>query len=735
MQAAGELLKGEATEADLIQMYGEGIVTKQYLDKIGANTKKIVETADKFREIYNELFEKINEAYVANGYAPMEYRQDYFPHFFDETGDTLLNKVGQFLGFDSKNMLPTEIAGRTHEFSPGRQWNSHALQRKGEKTDYNVLKGFDNYIEAAANIIHLTEDIQNLRAFENAIRYKYSDEGMKAELDAIDALPISEAEKQEQRERLLKTEDRNTRLNNFVVWEHEYTNLLAGKKSKADRWIEDMFGRRFYTVAKNIENRVSANMIAGNISSALTNFIPLTQLTAEVDGRYILTAMSDTIKNMKENDGIVDMSDFLTNRFGSEMLSLTTMQKLANKAGAPMALVDEFTSNVVTRARYLQNVDKGGMDSASAMKDADEYAASLMADRSKGALPTIFESKNPLIKLFTMFQVEQANQLNYLFKDLPRKKQEKAKGWLIWALIKLGVFSFIYNWLFEQIAGRKPAFSPVDMVVDTGKDIKQVAKGEKKASAALSDSFVRTMENLPYASSVLAVTGLSEDAGRIPVSGALPDFSQLAYLMDRDVSAEKKKAVAMKELTKPALYLATPFAGGQAKKVVDAGVLYGKNKGVQYSIQSDGSKKVQFANDPSVGAVAQAAAFGKWASKPAQEYIDSGFKGLTKGQTENFELYKSWGMSNKEAFAKAKASKAMTDKQVSDMQALTKAGMSENDAYILATTYKKKADTDNNNSLKAKEAIAYIETLDLTREQKAMLFSCMCPTVKNNPYK
>ena len=37
-------------------------MTKQYLDKIGADTKKIVETADKFREIYNELFEKINES-------------------------------------------------------------------------------------------------------------------------------------------------------------------------------------------------------------------------------------------------------------------------------------------------------------------------------------------------------------------------------------------------------------------------------------------------------------------------------------------------------------------------------------------------------------------------------------------------------------------------------------------------------------------------------------------------
>lgn len=702
VEVAGEILKGKATEADLIQMYGEGIVTETYLDKIGANTNKIVETADKFREIYNELFEKINAAYVANGYAPMEYRQDYFPHFFDDTGDTLLNKAAAFLGFDAKNMLPTEIAGRTHEFSPGRQWNSHALQRKGEKTDYNVLKGFDNYIEAAANIIHLTEDIQNLRAFENAIRYKYSDEGMKAELDAIDALTISETEKEKLRKDILGAEDRNTKLNNFVVWEHEYTNLLAGKKSKADRWIEDMFGRRFYTVAKNIENRVSANMIAGNISSALTNFIPLTQLTAEVDGRYILTAMSDTIKNMKNNDSFVDMSDFLTNRFGSEMLSLTKMQKAANTAGKPMELVDEFTSNVVTRARYLQNKDKGNMDSVSAMREADEYAAGLMADRSKGALPTIFESKNPIIKLFTMFQVEQNNQLQYLFKDLPRKKQEYAKGWLLWAFIKMGIFSFLYNWMFEQIAGRKPAFSPVDMIYDTGKDIAQVAKGEKKPSAAMGDSFVRTVENLPYASSVLAVAGLSEDAGRIPVSGALPDFSQVFRLWNNDVSAEKKKSIAKKELMKPVYYLAAPFAGGAVKKIDDTVGLYGKNDGVQYSVQNDGSKKVQFANDPGAGAVVQSAIFGKWASKPAQEYINSGFKGLSKKQTEAFDGLKETGMSNKDAWAAA------------DWKA---------------------ADTDDNNSIKTEEAKAYLNSKNFTREQKAILFSCMCPNVKNNPYE
>ena len=251
----GETIKGLATEADLIQMYGENLIGKVYLEKIGANVEKIDKIALEFRKIYNELFEKLNEVYIQNGYAPIEYRKDYFPHFLDDKGDTLLNKAAGFLGIDAKNMLPTEIAGRTHEFSPGRQWNSHALKREGNKTDYNVLKGFDNYIELAGNIIYLTEDIQNLRAFENAIRYKYSDKGLQEELDAIDSMNISENEKAEMRNALFSIKDRSTKLNNFVKWVHEYTNILAGKKSKFDRGIEDFFGRGFYTAVKNIENR------------------------------------------------------------------------------------------------------------------------------------------------------------------------------------------------------------------------------------------------------------------------------------------------------------------------------------------------------------------------------------------------------------------------------------------------------------------------------------------------
>ena len=37
------------------------------------------------------------------------------------------------------------------------------------------MKGFDKYIETAADVIYHTGDIQNLRALESAIRSRYSE--------------------------------------------------------------------------------------------------------------------------------------------------------------------------------------------------------------------------------------------------------------------------------------------------------------------------------------------------------------------------------------------------------------------------------------------------------------------------------------------------------------------------------------------------------------------------------
>lgn len=731
-----QLIQAELTESGLVQIYGEGLVTKEYLDKIGADVEKITDAAKEFRTIYNEMIEKINESYVRNGYKPIEYRRDYFPHFTEDGTDVLLNKMTSWFGIDAMSrvpaswqralakitvksytndgMLPTEIAGTTYKRSPGRNYNAHALQRMGENTVYDALKGFDNYLETAADVIYLTDDIQNLRSFEDTIRYKFSDKGIQDEIDAIDEMEeLSPQEKWTRKKEIYEDKQRNKYLNNFVGWLHNYTNLLAGKKDFSDRVWEENLGRGIYQLSKDMESRVAANMVAGNISSALTNVIPIAQMTAQVKEKYVLAAMSDTVKNMgKSNDGFAFQSDFLTNRLGSERLVDDSLAKKLEKTPGLgqllgiMKTVDEFTSNVVVRGRYMQNINEG-MSHEAAMKDADEFAAGLMADRSKGALPTIFETKNPVAKAMTMFQVEQNNQLQYLLKDLPRSlgdKDEIGKV-LMMALFNYSLYSWVYNWMYEKIAGRKPAFSPIDLISDTGRDFYRVSKGEMKKSEAVSNAIVNVAEELPFAAAPLGMLGISEDAGRLPISGALPDLSNVLKLLDSEIAPEKKKSILYKEMSKPMYYLLFPVAGGQVKKTGEALHQMAANKGVSYYTSNKGEKNVQFVTDTSNPMKwVQSAAFGRWSTEEAREYVNNGFDYLSKSESQMYEYLKGIGIDSSKAYKQAAESKA-------------------------------EADSDGNGYLKTAEVVRYLDKTGMSKQDKANLFSIMLPNVKNNPYK
>ncbi|MEG1862933.1 MAG: hypothetical protein RR198_04935 [Oscillospiraceae bacterium] len=709
LDEGGNVISGELTESGLVQAYGERLISKKYLDTLGVKTEKIVSTAEMFRKTYNEILEEINKIYIQNGYRPIEYREDYFPHFIDEGADSVLTKITSFLGMDAKNMLPTEINGKTQDFNPGRQWNSNALQREGTKTTYDALKGFDNYIEVAANVIHLTGDIQNLRAFEDEIRYKFSADNIKQSIDnglaEINELDISEDDKAKLKKALFENMGSKTTLNNFVVWLHNYTNLLAGKKNSSDRTWEEDLGRGIYTLSKNLENRISANMIAGNIGSALTNFIPLAQMTAEVKRKYIMRALNDTVKNLFAKDGFSDNSDFIASRRGSELLSVSTMNKMANNASFLMGAVDDFTSNLVVRGKYLQNINEG-MSHGEAMQGADEFAAELIADRSKGALPTIFEAKNPIAKAVTMFQVEQLNQLKYLVKDLPRKYQDKALKLLLAALIKYSIYSWLYNWIYEKIVGRKPAFSPIDIAFDIGGNISSAAKGDMKASEAVSGSIIRVTEELPFAAAPLAVLGFSDNAGRLPIGGALPDLENVLTVLNKNVAIEKRIETLKREIAKPFYYLMFPFGGGQVKKAIEGGGLMAKNDGVSYRTESDGSKRVQFVTDTSNPLKwAQAATFGKWSTSEARGYIENGQKPLNKMQTQVFEYLRGNVVRPKEAYARAAAIKT-------------------------------EVDTNKNGSFTQEEVKAWLNGKDgLTQNDRAQLFDTMCPGAKVNPYR
>lgn len=619
----------------------------------GLDKEKITAAVEEFRKIYDELFSLMNQVRIRNGYEPVDYRHGYFPHFDDAKGESLLGRafkaanmkdvplkdrlaalVGKGLDVNTEvNALPTSISGLTHTFKPGIRWVGNIMQRQGFDTTFDAVQGFDRYIEGVSDVIYHTDDIQRLRALASQIRYRTSEPGIQAQVDEIRADSRLTDEQKDEAVRK-KQEEGRYELSNYVNNIEEYTNLLANKRSAADRGIEFFAGRDFYNFSKALENRVAANMVAVNPGSWLTNFIPISQAWAEVSAGDILTSMRDTLSAMVKDDGFRTKSDFLTNRMGSDPLVLSWTQDASKILTKPMEWIDMFTSETVVRARYNSNL-KLGMSEPAAMEEADSFAASLIADRSKGALPTIFESRNPFTKLFTQFQVEVNNQLSYLYRDLPRNLKERGKKSLAVALLKFMLGAWLYDELYEAIVGRRPALDPLNMLnelsgdlfgyalpntielaVDmiTGNDV-SLATERTDAATALANFGKELGGQLPF------IGGPVFDGGRLPIQSAFKD---------------------------PLAYLLLPFGGGQLSKFVN-GVNAVAEGGV-YGEDAEGNPTLKYPVERNVKDALTAMVFGTTSTKGGQEWIDRGFGGFSAKQTAAYAALLGGGVDAYDAF-------------------------------------------------------------------------------------
>lgn len=682
-------------ESALVQMMLEG-ETGAAADYIAAKKIKVTSKLQErvangvaeFRAIYDDMYNRICDSLIENGMwdSVPGYLKNYAPHFTLDKPDTALMRVRFALGLgkDSSLNLPTDLAGITDDFKPGKKWFGNLLHREGEITDYDAVAGFDRYVETASDVIFLTNSVQNLRALEDALRYRLSDEGTKAKINEIRNNPTLDGlQRHQQIEQAYDPNQDNVSklyaqkkqgMGGYVANLHEYINNLAGKKARADRGWEEMIGRQMYTVAKNIEGRVAANMIAMNPGSWITNFIPITQAGGEVSTANLIKAMRDTVKSAVKDDGFTDGSVFLTNREGTQFLDRTLTRKISDIAGMPMEAIDHFTSNVVTRAKYLQNI-QNGMDVQEAFDNADTFAANLMADRSKGAQPTAFNSVNPVRKVFTMFQLEVNNQLSYLFKDLPRAKQSMPK--LAWAYTKVFTGAYLYNAVYHQLTGRDSAFDPISMIGDAfdldpleliaeafglGDDDDKDKKKKSGVDIAL-DLGENIAEQIPFVGGLIG-------GGRVPLFSAVPDVGKLKSEHENGYDPKRIALDAGKGLANSAAYLLLPFGGGAVKKALEgAATVYA---GGSYSLDKNGEKILQF---PQYGQSprdwAQAMLFGKSSLKTAQEWADDDYNSLNADETKVFEELRqrmSWNkdengntIDNSEAvFAAIKAMKATT---------------------------------------------------------------------------
>ena len=689
-QENAEMLKGQDAEAKKDgKTYEEwlAVIQKLKADNPNMDFAKIDKAITEFHKIYDELLDMINQVRVQFGYDPVSYRRGYFPHF-TENEESILARFGRELGFTGTvSPLPTTINGLTSRFRPGIRYFKNANERLGYATAYNAIKGLDLYLDTASDVIFHTEDVQRMRALETQIRYRASDEGIRQQMDAIKANNTLDPDKQQQLIDELSKNGR-TRMSHMAAWLTEYTNVLAGKRTGADRWLEEHIPQSIYNFMRKSQQRVGANMVAANIGSAVTNFIPLTQAWAQTSTVNMMKGMWYTLANYVQADGLDQQSVFINNRSGYHGLSQSSMDKASEIAGWVMEHIDGFVTGSIVRARTIENMQRG-MSQQSALEEADQFASGIMADRSKGATPLMYTVRSPIVKMFTQFQLEVNNELSWIFKDLIPQERKKGVLALVKALLKFAIGAWLYNEAAEAVFGRRPALDPLDMLNDTVGDVSgykvpntwQAAAEygvnpknwdyttEKKTPEEVWKGFAsRVVDELPN-TQLLAMFGLDEWMGldlqgnRIAVISAFPDMEKVnkALLSSKEDMATKKKAqVLVDELSKPLSYAALPMGGGQARKSLQ-GIMSVVNGG-KYKLNNEGEQQLQYPTyTDRPGDVplklAQGVLFGRTATQEAQDWIENGFKSLSVKETKAYQAITESGEDQRKTYTFVQAIK------------------------------------------------------------------------------
>lgn len=554
-------IKHNSLEDKLVQRYGEGRITDAELEQETPNYAKVKKASKFFRDQYDEMLDTINTVREKFGYKPIPKRDDYFRHF-QELG-SWISSFGMIL---QSNKLPTEIAGMTKFFQPGKPFTNAELRRMGGRFTESAIGGIDNYVDAVSRQIFHTDSVQRARVVEKYIR--------------------------------TAGEEGQATLPNFVANIQEYGNLLAGKKGSVDRAFESLVGRDVYGVATMLQRQVAANIIVGNVSSALSNFIPVTQLASTTKKTAVLRgAVEASYSAFRDNFVEVDgqKSKFLTRRFPKDKLAPTFTEKTANTMMWLFKSIDQFMGKFVVSSKYYEGVEKG-LTPSKAMKYADSQAERILADRSVGQLPNLFGNKT--LRAWTAFQVEINNQMSFLIKDIP-KQYEKDAWKIAGALIQFAIYSFLGNNIYEKVTGRRPQ---LDLIYAVGTLLGMNKHGEGKQTGERVFQALTDLEgNIPFRTLT---------SGRNFVDAQKPDVKGI-------MSGQK---TAGEEAIKTALMVINPLGGGaQIRKTVEGLTDYAKGGSFTRKRQ-DRRYKIEknFSN------LIRAALFGKTSFPEAAEYYAKG---------------------------------------------------------------------------------------------------------------
>ena len=255
----------------------------------------------------------------------------------------------------------------------------------------------------------------------------------------------------------------------FIEWVKDWTDGMSGKSDHViDRGVQKILSRQTLNSLNNLNKRVRANKVMGNIRTMIVQASNLPNAMSYVTSPKAWAQGIQMLADYHHNpDSEIakarGQSQFMTQRYGSNAMEILESDGLSAKklAGKGMELLQHWGDELTwfsAFAQYNENPQAAmsGMKRTydNAIDYADDITRRSVAGRGVGEGALVNNSK--VVNLIAPFQTEILNQWNTFFehvKDLKASPQARARAAAGLAMYEVTAFAF--NTLAQAVLGDK----------------------------------------------------------------------------------------------------------------------------------------------------------------------------------------------------------------------------------------------------------------------------------------
>jgi len=253
---------------------------KVFEEVYGKSASEALDQYNSFlRAVYKNLLARQNEKRVELGKDPIMERKDYITHLGEmQSGKGAIAAMyggaknllsGGDVAIESRQSLPSKLAGRTGLFKPSQKFNQFAMQRVGDVKPTDPFTPLMEYSKIALHNIHMTDAITMNRSLEVAVRAASEarqefagkgTSGIQKLADRVDALHNSAASGNVNAEELTQVRNKLYGLERAIGRKIDGIRELNRLARKADKFGVEKLDAKDINSLKETTNNMSESL-------------------------------------------------------------------------------------------------------------------------------------------------------------------------------------------------------------------------------------------------------------------------------------------------------------------------------------------------------------------------------------------------------------------------------------------------------------------------------------------